>query len=66
MKLLLEDLCKSFLTMFMVLALMISMTFAIPGMLEQAASDVEDWSGAHPDCDVEYEPLNSLPPTNHE
>lgn len=59
----LEDFFKTFFIAFSVMALGVALAFAIPGMHRSLKSDVAPYSGAHPDMEVEYEPLNTLPPT---
>lgn len=59
----LEDFFKTFFMAVSLLALGVALAFAIPGMKRSLKSDVAPYSGAHPDMEVEYEPLNTLPPT---
>ena len=58
-----EDYIKFFGYSVLLMALAFSLLFAIPGMAQQYQRDMAPYSGAQPGCEVEYTPLNTLPPT---
>lgn len=63
MKLFLQDIFRTFLAAFVLLAFLAALVLAMPG-ITQVTDDAAEWSGAQPGTQVEYELLNTLPPTH--